>query len=407
MRLARTIKNPETYISNIKDTDKFSVDNIVVEHRKNNPKRDYLFVNKKQCKHIPCNPDDMINMCKELAYKVSYALNPNLNVLVVAFAETATAIGNVVADNLMQCKYVMQTTREKVENSRELLTFEEEHSHATTQKLLTYSDERAVDLSEFNYILFVEDEISTGNTILNFIKAFEKIQPDMKFGVASVCNWQDEENKEKFIEKDIDTFALITGTLKDKDAKMLETIYEQCLVDENAFVKIKTHQNHEENVWISKQATNELFIEERLGHIPNRDLTGLLKRLEEDLIGNVQSVRVIGTEEFMYIPIKVAEYLENKGIETLCHSTTRSTIDVIADESTGTADSIKHRYEIKSVYDKERQTQIYNLEERTDTILFITDVELDKETRESIYNTFNDYADQTIILTVNNLQEDK
>lgn len=401
MRLARTIKNPETYISNIKDTDRFSVDNIVVEHRKNNPKRDYLFVNKKQCKHIPCNPDDMINMCKELAYKVSDALNPNLNVLVIAFAETATAIGNVVADNLMQCKYVMQTTREKVENSRELLTFEEEHSHATTQKLLTYSDERAVDLNEFNYILFVEDEISTGNTILNFIKAFEKIQPNMKFGVASVCNWQDEENKKKFIEKDIDTFALITGTLKDKDAKMLGE-KEQSLIDEDAFENSRDQlENIKRIVYcVDTGSKGSLFRRERLGHTPRRYIPALYEHIDNMLDVNTQSVRVIGTEEFMYIPIKIAEHIKHKGIETLCHSTTRSTIDVLHDNSTGLDDSIKCRHKIKSVYDKERPTQIYNLNEYTDLILFVTDTMLDGQTVNDLYNALGYYADKVVLITL-------
>ena len=49
MKTMRTIKNPETYIKDIDDTLGYASD-ITVEHRSNNPKRDFLFVNKKQCK---------------------------------------------------------------------------------------------------------------------------------------------------------------------------------------------------------------------------------------------------------------------------------------------------------------------------------------------------------------------
>lgn len=45
MKTMRTIKNPETYIKDINDTLGYASD-ITVEHRSNNPKRDFLFVNK-------------------------------------------------------------------------------------------------------------------------------------------------------------------------------------------------------------------------------------------------------------------------------------------------------------------------------------------------------------------------
>ena len=147
-----------------------------MEHRSNNPKRDYLFVNKIQCKHIPAKPSEMINMCYELANKVNERieeigqLNRDDKILVVGFAETATAIAGFVADKLKYNNYLIRTTREDIDDAIPLLTFEEEHSHATTQMLFTHSGDLRLRLDKFKMVLFVEDEISTGNTICNFIK---------------------------------------------------------------------------------------------------------------------------------------------------------------------------------------------------------------------------------------------
>lgn len=76
--------------------------------------------------------------------------------LVIGFAETATAIGAAVAAEL-GADY-MQTTRELVPDA-EYLYFSEEHSHATEQKLVKNDIDRA--LRTIDRILFVEDEVTT------------------------------------------------------------------------------------------------------------------------------------------------------------------------------------------------------------------------------------------------------
>lgn len=403
-RLTRNIKDINTYIDNLEITKRalFMPDDVVVEHRSNNSKRDFLFVNKKQCKHIPCNPNSMISMCKELAEVINRKMSLSTRVLIVAFAETATAIGNIVADYLPQCNYVMQTTREHIPNSEQLLTFEEEHSHATTQKLLMWADkDKQISLDSFDYVLFLEDEISTGNTILNFINAFTKRKEDMKFGVASICNWQNNENKEKFLEKNIDTFYLIGGSLKDVNIKMLRP---------NEIPLIKNRNTNEDRLYINnKKPTyiklNEtqkesLFLEERLGHHKNRDLTSIFKEVDNIISKDTESIRIIGTEEFMYIPVMVANHLREKGMDVLCHSTTRSKIDTLYGVEYGTADSIISRHNIPSVYEKDRSTYIYNLEEYTDKTLVLTDKEMNKETLEKYNNILGKYCEDTLVVSL-------
>lgn len=385
MKTMRTIKNPETYIKDINDTLGYASD-ITVEHRSNNPKRDFLFVNKKQCKHIPCKPSDMIKMCEALAGQVNSELSTrkdykNLKILVIGFAETATAIGTIVGDNVDKAAYILHTTREIVYDSKEVITFEETHSHATTQKLLVPRDSN-FDFNDYNYILFVEDEISTGNTILNFINAFEmqhnldaeghKLR-DIKYGVASICNWQDECMRQTFKLANIDTFALIRGSLKDVAIKMFE--------DEPVRLKFTTMHSEIGRIGTELYASDRVgtFFENRTGHKVDRTNTDKdIKDFIEEIYNKYRgyhSIRVIGTEEYMELPIRIAEYFEDMGHEVVCHATTRSKIDVLDSYFDGEEDGIKSRYQVPSAYDYCRETYIYNMKEYYDLVMLVTDSE--------------------------------
>lgn len=380
------IKNVHKYIENITENGGFSINNITVEHRSNNKKREYLFVNKSQCKHIPCSPSSMISMCKGLARIVNKKTSEYDSILVVAFAETATAIGNFVADYLSNCTTVIQTTRENVENSTQLLTFEEVHSHATTQNLLTYTDEKAVNINNYDYVLFVDDEISTGNTILNFMKALKNIKNTMHFGVASICNWQTKSNIKKFDNKGIDRFSLLSGEIIDEHAKMFDKDDENVTVFGPAKFSGKIENSPSRHyVW-----EKDTFRIERLGHPANREFNTLTQAIDSIMMG-ANSFRVIGTEEFMYMPIRVAKYIEDKGKKVLCHSTTRSSIDPIVTNFEPVPDfgdienTICIKYSLPSVYDDNRETYLYNLNYEVDKTLFITDKEPSEKLAKYLY----------------------
>lgn len=379
MRDIKTVKDINTYIGNIRskhEYDKF----ITVEHRSNNPKRDFLFVNSIQCKHIPCSPSQMIKMCEQLASRVNDELKGKYNILVIGFAETATAIGTIVGEHVLGAKYILHTTREEVKDSVEVVTFEETHSHATTQRLLV---NKQFNINEYDYILFVEDEISTGNTILNFINAFEnqhntnengdKIR-DIRYGVASVCNWQDTEMRDKFRQLKIDTFALVTGDLKDVNSKMLE----------NTRVEVKeqsddiSYTTDSPDVILNGYST---FFENRTGHELNRTETN--RKIEAMLESickiccNIKNIHIIGTEEYMEIPIKLGKRLEERGANVICHATTRSKIDVLSEKAGNI--NIIGRYKVPSAYDENRDTFIYNMNKHCDVTIVLTDTNNKKQ----------------------------
>lgn len=345
------IKNLDIYVDCVTENG-FSHENIIVEHRSNNPKRDFLFVNRKQCKHIPCSALEMIGMCNALADVIRNHLSPDWRIAVVAFAETATAVGNFVADALPGNPSVFQTTRETLNDCEILIEFREEHSHAVQQRI--YGNHK--DFADFDYILIVDDEITTGNTALNFIEGLNRENINPRFGIASICNWQSDEQRGKIHERGIDLFYLLSGRIRNACQKMAvsETLPQTELSCENS-------------------ARTELInvaipISERLMHKSNRDLSSVFAAVDSLKLKG-ETVRVIGTEEFMYVPICVAEYLENLGFTVICHSTTQSPIDVISCDS----DGIHSKTAIPSVYDRNRITYLYNFEERTDVAILVTD----------------------------------
>lgn len=391
-------KQLATYIKNLQFKNSMYKDIITVEHRSNNPKRDYLFVNKIQAKHIPCDVIKTQLMCKDLAHEVNRYWKGNKNILIVGFAETATGLARLIANEVNDVVYFMCTTRENIPNAKDLITFEEEHSHATTQKLITHEN-NDFDFGSITHILFVEDEISTGNTIINFVKAFQSqdiIRKNVEFGVASICNWQNEADKKRFKDYKIETFALITGELKDVNAKMdidssdirteLKVNTEEKDTVVQKFVMCNTNYFNS-RILGDKLIKHSFEVDSYIDNVIDIVLSDI-SNLES--IRQLRDIRVIGTEECMAPAIQVATKLRfgcNNIESVLCHSTTRSKIDILKD-----SDGLTSRTEVRSAYDNTRQTYIYNIEEYTDLTILVTDADNPNEFVEDIKNKLNTHS---------------
>ena len=371
---------------NLTDNENGSIDKVItVEHRSNNPKRDFLFVNRVQGKHIPCNPNDAVEIFNKLSNVVTSGIPKEAKVLVIGFAETATAIGSAVAYALgNRCVYRTQTTRCIVDGESKLIEFEEEHSHATQQYLYGKWE----NIPKFDYILFVEDEISTGKTILNFIdKLSEKFQ-NMKFGVASICNWQSDKNKKIYADKNIDTFAIFRGELKDSNIKMDATV-----VNSNSWCE-DVGRCQEIDIQI-----DGFFKSERSGCIPS---TIKHDTIIDEIVNKItrnsgiefcHSICIIGTEENMYYPIMVAHRLSSiTGKRVYTHSTTRSPIDVCID-NTDISSEIVNKSRLSSPYGG-YDTYIYNLRQY-DKIFIITDAEETSQFNSDICKALHKYENDT------------
>lgn len=324
--------------------------------RENNTKRNYLVVNRLQGKHIPVSPGKMLDMCEELAKLVKNAY-PDERLLIVGFAETATAIGAALAVNL-NTGYI-QTTREKIDNVS-WLYFTESHSHATEQKLVREDIESVIENTD--RIVFAEDEVTTGNTILKIIDIIDReFGGRVKFSAASLLNGMDKQSYNNYIDRNIGIHYLVKtdhsryGEIADGYTSDGEYITKNTAVPENPADEINITGALDARRYVS----GDSYI---------KACDGLCQQIKSRIKLTGSRILVLGTEEFMFPAIYTAAQLEKIGYDVKTHSTTRSPISVCR----ASEYPLHRRYELSSLYDESRTTFIYDLE-MYDTVLILTD----------------------------------
>lgn len=332
-------------------------DMVRIAKRENNKKRKYLVVNSLQAKHMPVSPRRALSLFDSLADMVSRTYRGE-KVLLIGFAETATAIGARVAVRMDAC--YMQTTREEVDGA-EYLFFTESHSHATEQKLVKNDLEEHI--GRFQRIIFIEDEVTTGNTILNIVRLIEQTYPgEVSFSVASLLNGMDYEALKKYSDRKIGVHYL----LKTDHGGYAEQA--EFYRGDGAYYT-KNIQPMESSIacrCLTGYMNTRRMIQ---GTEYGKACELLWEQIYGDLdCGNCHDILVIGTEEFMYPAIYAAGRLEECGKQVRCHSTTRSPIVVSAEQEY----PLHTRFELVSLYDDDRTTFLYNLR-RYDCVLVITD----------------------------------
>lgn len=331
-------------------------DLVRIAKRENNTKRSYLVVDPLQGKHIPVVPSKAIELFSSLAesFKEEYK---DEKLLLVGFAETATAIGAQAAISIGS-KYI-QTTREPIPDV-EYLFFSEEHSHATEQKLIKDDIDAIVD--EIDRIVFVEDEVTTGNTIMNIIKILDKVYNcKFKYSVASLLNGMTREHMDIYTERGIKLHYLV----KTDHSKYSERA-EVFAGNGHYYDYIERKCEEYTSVKIQGKMDARRLVDANKYHIACDELWTDIKKEVGSFVG--KRILVIGTEEFMFPAIYVANKFEIEGNTVLCHSTTRSPIVVSLENEY----PLHSRYELRSLYDSDRKTFIYDIAEY-DRVFVITD----------------------------------
>lgn len=337
---------------------------ISIAKRENNSKRNFIVVNKDQCKHVPTSPTSAINMFNALTEVVKNDLSDfdAEKTLCIGFAETATAIGAGVSSSL-GCKS-MQTTRENLGNVT-YLDFEETHSHATQQRVV--KDDLDLCISNgIDRIIFVEDEVTTGNTILSIINLIKTTYPSeqFKFGVASLINSMNAEHTKvyedngisiHFLEKtNNEGYSTISNSYENNGDYFNCEDYPR--FNPYSMIEFKNFPNTRR---LLDAGVYDKYCERLSNYIKNT--------LSFDVS---DSILVLGTEEFMYSAIKVAQSFEENGFTVSCHSTTRSPIMV----NTNRGYPLHKRFKLRSLYDDDRVTFIYDLQ-KYDKVLIVSDTD--------------------------------
>lgn len=380
-------------------------DVICISKRDGNKKRPYLILNKLQAKYIPVHPSETIDMFANLGSQIDLGEEDvacPMNIIVVGFAETATAIGAEVA-SVVQDRYpsynvtFLPTTREVYTvgpdgKEPDKIEFTEDHSHAVEQIL--YANKELLKFA--HYIIFAEDEVTTGNTIRHCVEKLKTIT-DARYIVASLMNCMDDDEMQKFKELGISVYWLIKtdkGGFDDYvteydvsdeiemseaydsarfDIKETDVVYnkfdytsDNILLDgegEEVLTKYCIINNPRFGVNVRSYRTrcNKIAYNiSRSDSVINR-----IKELGKKITDT--KILCIGTEECMYPAIVLAKAFEKIGADSYVQATTRvpTCVHVEGEET------LKNRYTVESLYG-DRVNYVYNLD-KYDTVYIITD----------------------------------
>lgn len=367
----------------------YSVDDLVrLAKRDNNNIRPYLYVNPIQGKHIPTNPEDTMMMCRTLANMVKEAY-PSDRLFVIGFAETATGIAAGVCHYLDNVVYYQNTTREHVENE-EYLYFTESHSHATDQMLIINGIGDC--LETVDRVVFIDDEVTTGNTICKLADILKEKYgtKEIKFSIVSILNSMTNLRVNQLEDEGIECLFISDLPFEYKKDSIMDISYEEdrdtlCKSDKPLdveCVEFDTKVNARKAVVFSDY---EKEIERYASEI-------------ENIIGyeRYSDILVLGTEECMYPALRLGETLNRDGAaETVkVHATTRSPI--IASGAEGYP--LSHRYQIRSVYDKTRDTYVYNLR-KYDKVIIVTDAADIAEGMSDLLTALRSVGNQNILVS--------
>lgn len=152
---------------------------------RHNPRRAHLLVSHVLGKHVPQLPSVVHGAGVELGHRVRELLGPEADrAIVLGYAETATGLGHSVADGIGSAPY-LHSTRRPVPGVVRAGGFEESHSHATSHLLLP---EDPALLASPGTLVLVDDEFSTGNTVLNTIRALHDLYPRERYVIVALAD---------------------------------------------------------------------------------------------------------------------------------------------------------------------------------------------------------------------------
>lgn len=337
-----------------------------------NKKRSFLFVSKVLGKHLAVRPQIPLLTSHllahrymevrfqekyEVAEKISEAIKTQAHLhetlqeswnnrifmkqplTIIGFAETATALGHAFFDAFSGNVRFIHTTREVIVDQQPVISFEEEHSHATSHHI--YAEPSFFE--DQTEIVLVDDEMTTGKTNVNMIRQLHETYPHLTtFTLVSILDWRNAEHElemQAFAHQygiQIHTVSLFKGAFQiaDKDAlphteQCIEKVadgpvhihsFEEELKQHLVMQRSLSEENHTFTANYYKGSGRfSLAADEQRVHYEQ------IERIAKK-ISNARSqgkCLVLGTGEFMYIPMLIAAQL---GEDVACHATTRSPI---------------------------------------------------------------------------------
>jgi hypothetical protein len=304
-----------------------------------NPKRAHLLVSGLLGKHVPQDPRVVYGSAYALGERVRALLGADraARALVLGYAETATGLGHSVADGIGGVPY-LHSTRRAVAGIAAGGGFQEEHSHATGHLLLP---EDPALLSGAGPLVLVDDEFSTGQTILNTIRDLHGRHPREWYVVVALTDMRSAADRAR-----LDDFAAGLGARVDVVALTAGTVTLPEGVLERGQALVAAHETpppapadsydltHVDLEWPAglPDGGRHGFLPEHRA-VLEAALPAMGGRLAAALPPGARRVLVLGNEELMYAPLRLAEALQRHtaGVDVRYSTTTRSPVLAVDD----------------------------------------------------------------------------
>lgn len=360
--------------------------------RRQNPKRQVLFVSTVLGKHLSVPPTTLLAAGMALGGRVEATLagtdptadedrlraaldgdllspadvapapRATVRATVLGFAETATALGHVVRRRLGPGP-LSHTTRRPA--GTPVVRCVEAHSHAVDHAV--HHDDPGF-LADAAPVVIVDDEITTGSTALSLIEAVHTVHARHRYVLATLVDWRSDDDRRRMagtadrLGTSIEVVSLLDASAEVGEAPPLPGI-------EDAPAATPPHVT-----------TVELELgppTARRGWTPEHQAT-LDERIAEAVAPLAAARRgakvlVLGTEELMYVPALIALHL---GPGAVIRSTTRSPIVPAA----GAGYPIHDRVTFPALDGLDGDRHLYNLgDDRVDDVVLVADVPVPPE----------------------------
>ncbi|MFG2365349.1 phosphoribosyltransferase [Streptomyces mirabilis] len=314
-----------------------------------NPRRAHLLVSNVLGKHVPQSPSVVYGHGFALGRRVRELLGAEgaRAAVVLGYAETATGLGHCVADGVGLAPY-LHSTRRPVPGVDTAGGFEESHSHATSHLLLP---ENPALLAGVGPLVLVDDEFSTGNTVLNTIRDLHARYPRDRYVVVALVDMRSAADLGRLAEfateigARVDLVAAARGTVN-----LPEGVLEKgrALVAEHESTETTEHAESIEHADSRPGHPGAARVElgwprglpdgGRHGFTPGHRirldtaLPAMAARVADALPEGARRVLVLGFEELMYAPLRLARELEQVvSAEVRYSTTTRSPVLALDD----------------------------------------------------------------------------
>lgn len=337
-----------------------------------NKKRAHLLVSEVLGKHIPQDPRVIVYAGHLLGAKVGTVLHPSLEYIesvekcaqalaefmdgersiedlpeipnfvpfhedetksssvVVGFAETATGLGFNVADYLNE--WYIHSTRHFADRET-FVAFEEEHSHATSHALVP--DKNSPLSNPTLPLVLVDDEFSTGKTVLNIIRELHDKAPRDSYIIASLVDCRNSDWRSLMNSVALELGVQIsTVSLADGEVYLPEGLVDAVQKDiaDLPSALITSNSDEHKAIILEISVGNTIIgsTDSRCG-VPAGDyMPAVPETIARLVLEDVDhgSTLVLGQEEFMHLPLLTADALTVVHDSVKSSTTTRSPIFV-------------------------------------------------------------------------------